>query len=307
MDKENTQQPESQHVTSLNGFLKDVMRLAVFAAESGQLSDDIQMDELYRMWEIKITKREMLADDDIAYLQHCYQILSIQLAPTTAISLRATENKQMNSGLSHMHTDAGRHVRNMWIWSFVILATIVGINIYQYMFEMAGPTIAQENLSAFNIANYIYTFIIDLTPFMYGAFGACIFILRQAEEQLRERTFDPRRLPEYRNRLVLGTLSGGVIVLLYSSGGSEASIKITEAALGFIGGYSIDLLFSLLDRIVNTLKPAEKVTRITSPPPIISSINRPPLKKGDKENSPQLVPVMNKERDSRVEKHLNKP
>ncbi len=261
------------------------------------------------MWEIKITNREMLADNDIAYLQHCYQILSIQLAPTTAISLRATENKQTNSRLSHMNTDAGRHVRNMWVWSFAILTIIVGINIYQYMFEMDAPQMAaQVDITTFNIATYIYTFIINLIPFMYGAFGACIFILRRAEEQMRERTFDPRRLPEYRNRLVLGTLSGGIIVLLYSSGGSEADIKITEAALGFIGGYSIDLLFSLLDRIVNTLKPAEKVTRITSPPPIISNINRPSLKKGDKESSPQLVSVMNKESDSMVEKGtLNKP
>lgn len=304
-----TQQAESQRITSLSGFLKDVMRLAVFAAESGQLSEDIQMDELYRMWDIKIAKKEMLTNDDIAYLRHCYQILSTQLAPTTAVSLRATEKKQENSGLNHMHTDAGRHVRNLWIWSFSILAIIVSINIYQYTFEMGSPNLAQVDASTFNTANYIYTFITHLTPFMYGAFGACIFILRQAEEQLRERTFDPRRLPEYRNRLVLGTLSGGVIVLLYSSGGSAADIKITEAALGFIGGYSIDLLFSLLDRIVNSLKPAEKTTKNRPLPPLILKDNPHPIKrtadkqaipsrKEDKDISPQLVPVVNKESDS---------
>jgi len=261
------------------------------------------------MWDIKIAKKEMLTNDDIAYLRHCYQILSTQLAPTTAVSLRATEKKQENSGLNHMHTDAGRHVRNLWIWSFSILAIIVSINIYQYTFEMGSPNLAQVDASTFNTANYIYTFITHLTPFMYGAFGACIFILRQAEEQLRERTFDPRRLPEYRNRLVLGTLSGGVIVLLYSSGGSAADIKITEAALGFIGGYSIDLLFSLLDRIVNSLKPAEKTTKNRPLPPLILKDNPHPIKrtadkqaipsrKEDKDISPQLVPVVNKESDS---------
>ncbi len=97
-------------------------------------------------------------------------------------------------------------------------------------------------------------------------------MLREAETQLQERTFDPRRLPEFRNRLVLGTLSGGVIVLLYSNGGiTEANVKITEAALGFIGGYSIDLLFTLLDRIVDSFKPAEKrnTKTIDSPAPAI--------------------------------------
>jgi len=301
-------QLEAQHVTSLSGFLQDVLRLAVYAVESGNLPDKIQMDELYRMWEVKITKQEMLTDDDISYLQNCYQILSLRLAPTTAISLRATENRHSHSDLSHMNTAAGRHVRNLWVFSFTVLAFIVFTNIYQYMFHTDAANIARIDTEAFNIANYIYTFNNNLIPFLYGAFGACIFMLRQAEEQLRERTFDPRRLPEQRNRLVLGTLSGGVIVLLYSSGGSEANVKITEAALGFIGGYSIDLLFSLLDRIVNTLKPAEESTQNTPPPPFIANHNTHAGKKsgaeqnmrrrlGDKD-TPQLVPVANKEGDS---------
>jgi len=306
--KNSSEQPKLQDVTSLTGFLDDVMLLAIYAAESGQLPDDIHMDELYRMWEIKITQKEMLTDNDIRYLQHCYQILSVQLNPITAVSLRATEKKYTNCENSQMSTSSGKHVRYMWGFSFIILTIIVASNIYQYMFEIDAAKVALLNSDIFSISNYIYTFITILIPFLYGAFGACIFILRQAEEQLRERTFDPRRLPEYRNRLVLGTLSGGVIVLLYSSGGSEADIKITEAALGFIGGYSIDLIFSLLDRIVNTLKPAEKIAKSTPPPPAISNINRPSIKKSDekqphqrvtddKENSPQLVPVMNKESD----------
>ena len=308
--KESTQQPELQHITSLTGFLEDVMRLSVYAVKNGQLPDEIEMDELYRMWEIKVSKKETLSEADISYLQDCYQTLSVQLAPITAISLRATENKYTNCGSNQMNTAAGKYVRNLWVISFSVLTLIVFTNIYQYMFETDAANIAKENVAAFDVANYIYTFITNLIPFLYGAFGACIFILRQAEEQLRERTFDPRRQPEYRNRLVLGTLSGGVIVLLYSSGGSEADIKITEAALGFIGGYSIDLIFSLLDRIVNTLKPAEKPTsRTPGGAPAISSKhrrsgdkilikNRMQKTKGENEAPPQLVPVTSKGSDS---------
>jgi len=304
------QQPELQHITSLTGFLEDVMRLSIYAVESGQLHDDIEMDELYRMWEVKVTQKAMLTDNDITYLQDCYQILSSQLAPITAISLRATENKYTNSGNNQMDTAAGKHVRNLWFFSFTALTMIVFTNIYQYMFETDAANIARLNVDAFNIANYVYTFVISLIPFLYGAFGACIFTLRQAEVQLRERTFDPRRLPEYRNRLVLGTLSGGVIVLLYSSGGSEADIKITEAALGFIGGYSIDLIFSLLDRIVNTLKPAGKPTNGTPATTPAASLKRQCVEdkssikdslqkmKAEHEAPTQLVSVTRKESDS---------
>ncbi len=299
--------PEKKHITSLTGFLKDVMRLAVYAVESGRLPSDIHMDELYRMWDIKITQQAALSDDDIAYLQACYLILSKQLAPTTAISLRATECNSATRSKDYMNTDAGKHVRNMWFASFAVLAIIIVMNLYQYMFELNAAVWATEYTGMFNNATYLYSLVTTLTPFMYGAFGASVFLLRQAETQLRERTFDPRRLPEFRNRLVLGTLSGGVIVLLYSSGGtSDTDIKITEAALGFIGGYSIDLLFSLLDRIVDSLKPAEKkAAPPTTPSPTVSR----PHKKGtttdsekstkeEQERPPQLVPVATKESDN---------
>lgn len=299
---------EQEHITSLSGFLKDTLRLAIYAVESGQLPAEIHIDELYRMWDIKITHQKTLPEEDIIYLQSCYAILSRQLAPTTAISLRATETKNAKSSQDYMNTDAGRHVRNIWISSFLILAAIVFMNIYQYLFELDGAKVASLNADAFNTANYIYTFFIKLTPFMYGAFGACIYLLRQAETQLQERTFDPRRLPEFRNRLVLGTLSGGIIVMLYSSGGSETNVKITEAALGFIGGYSIDLLFSLLDRIVEALKPVKKTNSGTPRPPTESSANALQRNrrhtdkkgKGEKEPSPQVIPITKKEPETVV-------
>jgi len=303
-----SQQTDHKHITNLSGFLKDVMRLAIYAVESGSLPEDIHMDELYRMWDTKITQQHALSDDDVAYLQKCYLILGRQLAPTTAISLRATECKNARSSKDYMNTDAGRHVRNMWLASFAALTTIILMNLYQYMFEFNSAVWAIERTSMFNNATYLYTLFTHLTPFMYGAFGASVFLLRQAETQLRERTFDPRRLPEFRNRLVLGTLSGGAIVLLYSSGGiTETNVKITEAALGFIGGYSIDLLFSLLDRVVNALKPEEPAT--TCPPAVPTpTLSRPHNKapatqsaqiiKEEKETTPQLVPVTKKESDS---------
>ncbi|HED40701.1 MAG TPA: hypothetical protein ENJ13_09770 [Chromatiales bacterium] len=304
--KSDTLPPQQEHITSLTGFLKNVMRLAVYAVENGVLPDNIQMDELYRMWETKVVQKEALCDEDILYLQNCYMLLSRQLAPITAISLRATECKQSSISKDYMGTDAGVHVRHMWFASFVALAAIVLMNIYQYMFEQNAAVWATSNPAMFNNGNYLYALFTTLTPFMYGAFGASVFLLRQAETQLRERTFDPRRLPEFRNRLVLGTLSGGVIVLLYSSGGiAETDIKITEAALGFIGGYSIDLLFSLLDRIVNALKPTEK----TATYPAIASATAitPPAKRKrsvssreEKELPPQLKPVTKKESGSDV-------
>lgn len=310
MEENISQHTDPKHITNLSGFLKDVMRLAIYAVERGNLPEDIHMDELYRMWDIKITQQNSLSCSDVAYLQKCYLILGRQLAPTTAISLRATECKNARRSRDYMNTDAGKHVRNMWFASFAALLTIILMNLYQYMFEFNSAVWAVEHSNMFNNATYLYSLVTTLTPFMYGAFGASVFLLRQAETQLRERTFDPRRLPEFRNRLVLGTLSGGAMVLLYSSGGiTETDIKITEAALGFIGGYSIDLLFSLLDRVVNALKP-EAPERTCAPANRTPTRSRPQNNsrtpatqvaqstKEEKEITPQLVPVTKKENDS---------
>lgn len=301
---------DTKHITNLSGFLKDVMRLAIYAVECGTLPEEIKMDELYRMWDIKITQQKPLSSDDVVYLQMCYLSLSRLLAPTTAISLRATECRKARCSKDYMNTTAGRHVRNMWFASFSALSILLLMNLYQYMFEFNSAVWAVEHSDMFNSATYLYSLVNALIPFMYGAFGASVFLLRQAETQLRERTFDPRRLPEFRNRLVLGTLSGGAIVLLYSSGGvAETDIKITEAALGFIGGYSIDLLFSLLDRIVNALRPEASDSKCPPAAPT-PKFSRPQNKssastyqgthhaKEGKEASPQLVPVSKMEYDS---------
>lgn len=244
----------SHHLGQLNEVIYDVMRLASYAAETGRLPDEVSLAELYRIWNIKIVSKQVLPEKDIDLLQNYFQILKNELEPVSAISLRATESQFGNDS---MKTEAGKHVRRMWITAFSVLSFILVINVFQYSFEFYGGQMAQSmGGEGFSVMSIFYWAALAIAPFAYGALGASVRLLRVTEQKLRDRSFDPRRVPEHRNRLVLGMLSGGVLVMLYSSGGvGETSVKLTEVTLGFIAGYSIDVLFSVLDGLVAALTP----------------------------------------------------
>jgi hypothetical protein len=66
-----------------------------------------------------------------------------------------------------------------------------------------------------------------------------------------------RRKPEYFNRVLLGAISGGAIILfvnyLVDDGGTV--LHLSSAALGFVAGYSTDFLFNAIERVVAAVFP----------------------------------------------------
>jgi hypothetical protein len=148
--------------------------------------------------------------------------------------------------------------------SFLVIGLIATLNLVQYTYEFYSVDWAKTWPEGLTKMTFAYWFAIYISPFTYGALGACPHILRVREKHLRERTFGPRRIPQHRNRMVLGTLSGGAIVLFVTIGeGSDSTLKLTVAAMGFLAGYSIDFLFVILDRILNAIVPSNKEQVVT--------------------------------------------
>lgn len=238
----------------INNFVNDLLLLATYAVESGRLPEQVKLADIYRAYTQKVEAGMPLSGNDIELLQYYYQLLKVELDPVTPSSLRAT---QCSYDFDAMSTEAGKSVRKMWHWAFATMLVILSINLYQYTFEFNSASWATENPGAFTSLSILYWIAMTIAPFAYGALGASVRILRAIESKLRDRSFDPRRIPEHRTRWVLGTLSGGVAVMLYSSGGiGDTSVKLTEVGLGFLAGYSIDLLFSILDNLVSILSPS---------------------------------------------------
>ena len=111
------------------------------------------------------------------------------------------------------------------------------------------------------IANMIGGFFL---PLMYGALGTCAYILRTIYAQMVRRSYDARRGGEFIVRIFLGMLSGITLQWLLVRDGSTVPGGITPAVLAFLGGYSVELLFTAMDRLLAAVTgsmrtpPAEK-------------------------------------------------
>jgi len=307
MENNTSDQIPLQKTKKLTDVLADSINLATYAVEIGRLPESVSFSDLYRMWEQKVEKNERLSEQDVDYLQFCYQQLEVEMSPVSAISLRATDVQGACNRRDYMNTEAGKHAKHMWFMTFSILALMIGINLYQYTFDMYAGDWAVNNTDMFGGLTIVYWLAASLTPFIYGAFGAAVRMLRITETRLRDRSFDPRRLAEHRNRLVLGTLSGGVIVLVYSSGGvGDTDVKLTEAALGFLAGYSIDLLFSLLDRLVSVLSPADEKTKVIKHiEKTVSTVPKSSFAEREIEKAVTVVSATDKSSKSKTTAHLS--
>jgi hypothetical protein len=87
-----------------------------------------------------------------------------------------------------------------------------------------------------------------LLPVLYGALGTCAFILRSLYSQMVDRSFDPRRSGEFVVRLFLGMLSGVTVQWVFAKEGMPDGT--TPLVLAFLAGYSVELLFSGMDRLL---------------------------------------------------------
>lgn len=109
----------------------------------------------------------------------------------------------------------------------------------------------------FPIAMILGGFIL---PVLYGALGTLAYILRAIYAQMVQRSFDPRQTGEFVVRIFLGMLSGITLQWIFVRDGGTVPGGITPVVLAFIGGYSVELLFTALDRLLTavtgSLKPS---------------------------------------------------
>lgn len=87
-------------------------------------------------------------------------------------------------------------------------------------------------------------------PLFYGCLGALTYVLRELIEETRNRTFRKESRMAYAVRVVLGIVAGLAIGWFFSGGTIKVeSFSITPAALSFVAGYSVEILFSIMDKI----------------------------------------------------------
>lgn len=114
-----------------------------------------------------------------------------------------------------------------------------------------------RNQAAIEVLNILQRYIL---PLLYGLLGACVYILRTLASQIRARTYSESSNIDFRIRLYLGTLGGIVSAWFLTPEAADGLFKsLSPFALAFLAGYSIELVFAAMDRIISAFtKPPEK-------------------------------------------------
>lgn len=128
---------------------------------------------------------------------------------------------------------------------------------YQDEFETTGKKshaaggYIREKESAQLVLQPIQQYIL---PLLYGWIGALAYVLRSINRQIAEITYTDQSKEHYRLRVQLGTLSGLAIGWFLpvdlATSPSFSFGNLSPLALSFLAGYSVELLFSAMDKIV---------------------------------------------------------
>jgi hypothetical protein len=98
------------------------------------------------------------------------------------------------------------------------------------------------------------TLVAYILPILYGALGASAFIVRALADRIRAITYTAESNVGYELRFYLGAVAG-LSIAWFTSGDKGADTagmlqSLSPLALAFLAGFSVELLFSLLERVV---------------------------------------------------------
>jgi len=101
-----------------------------------------------------------------------------------------------------------------------------------------------------NFSLVLYSFML---PLIFAGLGACVFVVRSLTTLLAQNAFDPNSSVGLRLRIFVGAIAGLIATQLFSAADLlSISSSISPLAIAFIVGYSVEVFFSALDKLVAT-------------------------------------------------------
>jgi hypothetical protein len=88
-------------------------------------------------------------------------------------------------------------------------------------------------------------------PILYGVLGASVYVLRTLTDDIQTFTLEREMEIRLQLRVYLGALSGMVIAWFAAPEITPTGIRsLSPFALAFLAGYSVEVLFSMLDKFI---------------------------------------------------------
>jgi len=156
---------------------------------------------------------------------------------------------QLEADGAQLDLELGIRVEALDRWNGIWRGLLPGIGQAEPAADGASPftTLRKARLEASLAKECIELYLL---PLLYGLLGSCLHVLRALASSIETRTHVVSRL--YQVRIYTGGLSGLVIGWFgIASDGSATLVSLTPFALAFLAGYSVELLFAFMDRLVS--------------------------------------------------------
>lgn len=160
---------------------------------------------------------------------------------------------------------------------------VIGLGTSEYKGEKDRPeVVAQVQLEL--ATSFVGGFLL---PVLYGMLGAIAFVLRRLSDETvaGEETSALKR--KYSLRVPIGALSGLAAGWLLQPSTGSVTASLSPFALAFVAGYSADLVFAAMDRIVGAFTTPSPLPTPPPAPELPSAPPEPPVDDGTRTDEVQ--------------------
>jgi hypothetical protein len=160
--------------------------------------------------------------------------------------------------------EANYNLLTMWVSAFFINKSQENIRKQVTPQKLEAQRNILRDTAALQEAKFILQGIqLYILPLLYGLLGAAAYVLRTLTTEIRNLTYEIESNIRYRLRIQLGAVSG-LAIGWFSDAGltfSASTLSLSPLALAFLAGYSVEVLFSLMDRMIYTFSSSESVEK----------------------------------------------
>jgi hypothetical protein len=195
--------------------------------------------------------------------QLAYSELQRTTHPVTAATLKATSRDHSKKGRQVLgifprYSSAENWSLKMWLTTVATVCFILATEFFNNYLPVWHPLDPDVEVVGVQYRYVFSEIAMMLLPFAYGLFGACAYLLRASHWHFSNRTFELNRIAEYKNRMMLGFISGGGMNLFVSEvlvENTDGTTQLSASAVAFLAGYNTEYLFQLLERLSQALLP----------------------------------------------------
>ncbi|TAD89739.1 MAG: hypothetical protein EAZ99_08915 [Alphaproteobacteria bacterium] len=267
--------------------LDDALLLVDFGLQEAQVPDDHRQTFLSAVAAVRQVQQDLSRDEGAitaelrTTLDTALASLTRVLSPVTATTIRASrphppkesDSSPLGVALATIRANRSWGTARLQMWRLWQLTALFGVLVMmsELFFRIFGAPLDATQVqraalgdAGMSLTNWMGLTFGVLVPFCYGGLGACVALLRALHGFLNTSTFDPVRVPEYFNRVVLGVVAGGTVMVLTDTviGDDGIPVNLSAAAMGFVAGYNTDFLFQALERVSSAVLPKVGISSV---------------------------------------------